>query len=79
MLICTNCRSVINDPGGDLRLYRCGVCGHASLVRVSNQASNNSAMTGAVVGGTLGGVAAGPIGALLGLFIGGVVGDRLNK
>jgi DNA-directed RNA polymerase subunit RPC12/RpoP len=80
MLVCSFCGSQNRDPGGEPRLYRCGVCGQQMLMRMQNVPSeNNNAFAGAVVGGTLGGVAGGPVGAILGIFVGAVLGNQLKK
>src|SRR5258707_11764341 len=36
-LICQNCGTVNQDPGGDPRVYRCGVCGQQRLQRTLSE------------------------------------------
>jgi hypothetical protein len=76
-LVCRNCGSINSDPGGDPRLYRCGVCGMPTLQRILSK--EQKAFAGAAVGATIGGLSAGPPGALIGAIVGLVLGERLLK
>jgi hypothetical protein len=77
-LICPNCKTVNQDPGGDPRFLACGRCGRYGLQRTVDPRIP-SGIAGAAIGGLLGaamGVEAGPIGALIGGLIGLLVASR---
>lgn len=78
-LVCQNCRTVNQDPGGDPRLYRCGACGQQRLQRIPSEADKRR-MVGAIAGASMLGLATeNPFGALVGALIGWFFGDRLFK
>jgi hypothetical protein len=75
-LVCRNCHSVNQDPGGDPRLYTCGVCGQPQLERVQGTVSQTTAT--AIAGAALGGMIFGPFGALIGALVGAAVGEKVK-
>jgi hypothetical protein len=75
MLFCRNCHSINQDPGGDPRLYRCGVCHRQELERVQGYVSEKT-VGGAIAGAAIGGMAFGPIGALVGAILGIALGEK---
>jgi hypothetical protein len=76
-LVCRNCHSVNQDPGGDPRLYTCGVCGQPQLERTQGAVSQTTAT--AIAGAAIGGMFGGPVGALFGALAGIVVGEIAEK
>lgn len=78
-LVCQNCRRVNQDPGGDVRLLRCGACGQQQLQRTPSEADKRRIVS-AIAGATILGLATeNPIGALVGAVIGFIFGDRVFK
>jgi hypothetical protein len=74
-LICPNCKTVFNDPGGDPRThYMCRVCGFSPLQRTPVAALSSDTgvglMAGAAVGAAIGGLPGAIVGGLIGLIIG---------
>jgi len=78
-LICCNCGTINQDPGGDPRLYRCGVCGQPCLQRIPEQPrAETGRLIAAIAGATILGLAIGnPIGALVGALGGYALGQHL--
>ena len=77
-LICRNCGSINQDPGGDPKSYRCGVCGVSSLERIltPQQKAFAGGAAGAAIGAMLG---FGAPGALIGALIGIATGEKLLR
>lgn len=80
-LICKNCGTINQDPGGDPTLYRCGRCGQPALQRtptISDTEKNRlvAAIAGASVIGLL---TENPLGALVGAVLGFAFGDQLFR
>lgn len=79
-LVCQNCGSINQDPGGDPGGYLCGVCGQPCLQRVPVEQDQNNALAAAIAGGAIGGMAGGgPIGIVVGALIGAVIGSKVPK
>ena len=78
-LVCRNCGTLNQDPGGDPGVYRCGYCGQPCLHRIQERPSPEGArLVGAIAVATAVGLAtANPIGAILGGIAGYILGDRL--
>jgi hypothetical protein len=74
-LVCRNCHSINQDPGGDPRLYRCGACQHQELERVQGYVSEKT-VGGTIAGAAIGGMIFGPFGALVGAVIGAALGEK---
>lgn len=77
-VVCQTCRNENQDPGGDLRSWACGVCGHQTLVRVPKKTvaqPNGNAFGFGAVGVAIGAALGGPAGAVLGGIIGAVTGS----
>jgi predicted nucleic acid-binding Zn-ribbon protein len=80
-LICTNCRTINQDPGGDPRIYHCGHCGQATLQRTPTLTdTEKNRLAAAIAGASILGLATeNPVGALIGALLGYALGDRLLR
>lgn len=78
-LICQNCGTVNQDPGGDPRVYRCGVCGQQRLKRTLSEQDKRRLISAIAGASVLGLATENPIGALIGGILGYVFGDQIFK
>jgi len=74
-IACQNCGSRFSDLPGDLRHYRCSVCGSERLIRIQTEEERNrdalfGLAAGAAVGAAIGELPGAIIGGLIGLFLG---------
>jgi predicted RNA-binding Zn-ribbon protein involved in translation (DUF1610 family) len=80
MMICSNCRSILSDPGGDPTEYFCPFCGLRAIQRIpAGEDRSHDAALGFVAGATVGGVVGGPVGAAIGAFLGILIGAQHSK
>jgi len=74
-IVCTRCGSRHEDVPGDLKQYRCPVCGDSTLVRIrTEEEGSKEALAGMVAGAAVGAA----VGELPGALIGGAIGFVLG-
>jgi hypothetical protein len=76
VLICKNCGSINQDPGGDPKTYLCGVCGQPQLERVQTEQEKKNTLAAAIAGGAIGALG-GPVGIAIGAIVGALIGSRV--
>jgi len=76
---CQNCGKEVNDPGGDLKHYRCGHCKVGNLARVPKGRVESGGTIGAGIGAAIGAGVGGPVGAVVGALVGFFLGQEAGK
>ena len=74
-ILCTQCKSRLENVPGDLRQFRCPNCGSPALIRVrTEEERSKEALAGMAGGAAVGAV----VGELPGALVGGIVGFVLG-
>lgn len=70
-ILCTRCKSQLQDVPGDLSRFHCPYCGNPTLVRIrTEEERSKEALAGMAAGAAVGAV----VGELPGALVGGLIG-----
>jgi uncharacterized membrane protein len=78
-LACPHCKSVYNDPGGDVSHLACAKCGFRPLKRTIIGTGENDTAIGLMAGAAVGAAFGGPAGAVIGGILGALLGAHQNS